>query len=162
MFRSWEGGGPLVVPDLADASASGCVGRYGESVPILLSGAEMADTKPQAGHAQSRLVARHPCVMKVSDPLVLVERSTTQAGLRGWAVAAAVVARLHELGRAEGIDVAAILGPVLLDLTESELEALAAQMTGPLMDTPRCLLGRPVRGWQAERRFGPERTSTGD
>lgn len=85
--------------------------------------------------------------MKVSDPLVLVERSTTQVGLKGWAVAAAVIARLHDLGRAEGIDVAAILGPALSDLTESELEALAAQITGPLMDPPRCLLGRSVREW---------------
>jgi hypothetical protein len=78
--------------------------------------------------------------MKVSDPLVLVERSSAQAGLAGWAVAAAIIARLREIGLSGGIDVPAILGPAISDLGESELEELARQLYGPLMDTSRCLL----------------------
>src|SRR3954452_7093900 len=93
------------------------VERYGESVPLLLVAPEIADTKPQADHAQSRLRARHPLRMKVFDPLVSVELGA-QAGLRGWAVAAAIIGRLQEVGLSGGIDMLAILGPVISDLSE--------------------------------------------
>src|SRR5687767_5888078 len=98
--------------------------------------------------------------MTVFDPLVSVEPSV-QADLRGWAVAAAIVARLHEVGLADGIDVPAILGPAISDLSESELEELARQLSGPLMDISRCLLRHHVRERQAACQVRPERTSYG-
>jgi hypothetical protein len=79
--------------------------------------------------------------MKVFDPLVSLEPSARAGGLRGWAVAAAIIARLQEVGLSAGIDVPAILGPAISDLSESELEELARQLSGPLMDTSRCFLG---------------------
>jgi hypothetical protein len=82
--------------------------------------------------------------MKVFDPLVSVELAA-HADLRGWAVAAAIIARLQEVGLSGGIDVPAILGPPLSDLGESELEELARQLYGPLMDTSRCLLEHPAK-----------------
>jgi hypothetical protein len=115
---------------------------------------EIADTKPQADHAQSRHMARHLLRMKVFDPLVSIEPSA-QAGLRGWAVAAAIIARLQEVGLSGGIDVPAILGPAISDLSESELEELARQLFGPLMDTSRCFLGHHVREWQAACQVRP-------
>ena len=72
--------------------------------------------------------------MNVFDPLVSVEPSA-QDGLRGWAVAAAIIACLNEVGLSRGIDVPAILGPAISDLGASELEELARQLYGPLMDT---------------------------
>jgi hypothetical protein len=72
--------------------------------------------------------------MNVFDPLVSVEPSA-QDGLRGWAVAAAIIARLQEVGLSVELDVPAILGPAISDLSESELEELARQLYGPLMDT---------------------------
>jgi hypothetical protein len=74
--------------------------------------------------------------MNVFDPLVSVEQSA-QPGLRGWAVAAAIIARLQEVGLSGGIDVPAILGPAISDLSDSELEELGRQLYGPLMDTSR-------------------------
>ena len=71
--------------------------------------------------------------MKIFDPLVSVEPGP-QTGLQGWAVAAAIIARLQEVG----IDVPAILGPALADLGKSELDELARHLAGPLMDRPRC------------------------
>lgn len=71
--------------------------------------------------------------MEIFDPLVSVEPGR-QTGLRGWAVAAAIIARLQEVG----IDVPAILGPALSDLGESELDELARNLAGPLMDHQRC------------------------
>jgi hypothetical protein len=82
--------------------------------------------------------------MKISDPLVSVQPST-QAGLRGWAVAAAIIARLQEVGLAGGIDMRAILGPAISDLSEPELEELARQMSGPLADTSQRVLGHCAR-----------------
>ena len=77
--------------------------------------------------------------MNAFDPLVSIE-PRAQAGLRGWAVAAAIIARLQDVGLSGGIDVPAILGPAISDLGESELEELARQLYGPLMDTSRCFL----------------------
>jgi len=77
--------------------------------------------------------------MKVFDPLVSIEPGA-QASLRGWAVAAAIIARLQEVGLSGGIDVPAILGPAISDLSESELEELARHLSGPLMDTSRGFL----------------------
>ena len=74
--------------------------------------------------------------MKVLDPLVSVAPGP-QAGLRGWAVAAAIIARLQEVGLPGGTDMRAILGPALSDLSEPELEELARQMSGPLADVRR-------------------------
>jgi hypothetical protein len=81
--------------------------------------------------------------MKVFDPLVSVDLAA-HADLRGWAVAAAIIARLQEVGLSGGIDVPAILGPAISDLGESELEELAKQLYGPLMDNSRCLLEHPA------------------
>lgn len=81
--------------------------------------------------------------MKVFDPLVSIEPGP-QAGLRGWAVAAAIIVRLQEAG----IDVPTILGPAISDLGESELEELARQLSSPLMDRPRCFRGHRVGRWQ--------------
>jgi hypothetical protein len=136
------------------------VGRYGESVPLLLSAPEIADTKPHAGHAQSRLTARHCLSMNVFDPPVSIEPGA-QASFRGWAVAAAIIARLQEVGLSGGIDVPAILGLTISDLSESELEELARQLSGPLMDTSRCFLGHHVSEWQARVRFDQSERPTG-
>jgi hypothetical protein len=105
-------------------------------------------------------MARHPLRMKVFDPLVSVELAA-HADLRGWAVAAAIIARLQEIGISDGIDLPAILGPAISDLSESELEELARQMFGPLMDTSRCFLRHHVREWQAACQVRPERTANG-
>jgi hypothetical protein len=88
-------------------------------------------------------MARHVVRMNAFDPLVSIEPGA-QVGLRGWAVAAAIIARLQEVGLSGGIDVRAILGPAISDLGESELEELARQLYGPLMDTSRCLLEHPA------------------
>jgi hypothetical protein len=83
--------------------------------------------------------------MKIVDPLVSVEPGP-QTCHRGWAVAAAIIARLQEVG----IDVPAILGPALADLDESDLDKLARHLAGPLMDGARCFrwhrAGLPVPG----------------
>ena len=100
----------------------------------LLIPHEIPDTKPQADHAQSRWMARHLVGMNAFDPLVSIEPAT-QAGLRGWAVAADLIARLQEVGPSGGIDIPAILGPAISDLGASELEELARQLYGPLIDT---------------------------
>lgn len=57
-------------------------------------------------------------------------------------MAAAIIARLQEVGLSGVIDIPAILGPTISDLSESELEELTRQMSGPLMDTSRCCLWR--------------------
>lgn len=88
---------------------------------------------------------RHRGSMKVFDPLVSVEPSNVQLGLRGWAVAAAIIARLNEASHYEGIDVTALIGPVISDLSDSELEELARQISGTLMDIPRCLPAEQFR-----------------
>jgi hypothetical protein len=85
--------------------------------------------------------------MKVMDPLVSIEPGA-RARLRGWAVAASIIARLQEVGLSSGIDVPAILGPAISDLSEADLEELARQLNGPLMDPPRCLFGDNVRECQ--------------
>ena len=95
--------------------------------------------------------------MKAFDPLVSIEPSA-QARLRGWAVAAGIIARLQEVGLSAGIDVPAILGPAISDLSESELEELIRQLSGPLMDTSRCFLGREG---QAACQVRTERTAYG-
>ena len=82
--------------------------------------------------------------MKIIDPLVSIEPSA-QARLRGWSVAAAIIARLQEVGLSSGTDVAAILGPAISDLNEADLKELARQLDGPLMDPPRYVLGDNVR-----------------
>ena len=86
--------------------------------------------------------------MRIFDSLVSIEPSV-QVDLRGWAVAAAIIARLQEVGRSDGIDVPAILGPAISDLSESELEELVRQLSGPLMDVSRCLLRHHAREWWA-------------
>jgi hypothetical protein len=98
--------------------------------------------------------------MKDFDPLVSIEPSA-QARLRGWAVAAGIIARLQEVGLSAGIDVPAILGPAISDLSESELEELIRQLSGPLMDTSRCFLGHDVREGQAACQVRTERTAYG-
>ena len=98
--------------------------------------------------------------MKVFDPLVSIEPSA-QTGLRGWAVAAAIIARLQEVGLSAGIDVPAILGPAISDLGESEWEELARQLSGPLMDSPRCILGHRVGQWQATSQLQSKGPITG-
>ena len=60
-------------------------------------------------------MARHLVRMNAFDPLVSIEPGA-QAGIRGWAVAAAIIARLKEAGLSGGIDVLAILGPAISDL----------------------------------------------
>jgi len=89
--------------------------------------------------------------MKFSDPLVSIEPGA-QTGRRGWAVAAAIIARLQEVGLSAGIDVPAILGPAMSDLGESEWQELARQFSGPLVDSPRCFLGHRVGQWSATSR----------
>ena len=68
--------------------------------------------------------------MKVFDPLVSIEPSA-QARLRGWAVAAAIIARLQEVGLSGGIDVPAILGPAISDLSEADLQSWPGNQTAP-------------------------------
>ena len=79
-------------------------------------------------------MAWHLVRMNAFDPLVSIEPGA-QAGLRGWAVAAAILARLLEVDLSAGTDVPAILGPAISDLGKSELEELARQLYGPLMDS---------------------------
>ena len=130
-------------------------GVDGTGIVSLRASTETADTKPQSDHALSHPTTRHRLRMTVFDPLVLIEPSA-QAGLRGWAVAAAIIARLQEVGLSDGIDVPAILGPAISDLSEPELEQLARQLFGPLMDISRCLLGHHVREWLAACQVRPE------
>ena len=89
--------------------------------------------------------------MKVDDPLVSMDLSA-EARLKGWAVAAAIIARLQETGTSGGIDVSAILGPAISDLTGSELEELARQLSGPLTDTSPCPLSSLAREWRSSNR----------
>ncbi len=77
--------------------------------------------------------------MELFDPLVSFDPSA-HAGLRGWAVAAAIIGRLQDAGLSAGIDVRAILSPAISDLSEPEREELARQAFGPLMDPSRCTL----------------------
>ena len=79
--------------------------------------------------------------MNAFDPLVSIP-ARAASDLRGWAVAAALIARLQEVDVSGEIDAPAILGAALSDLSESELEELARQMFGPLTDTSRCPVGR--------------------
>jgi hypothetical protein len=92
---------------------------------------------------QSRRMARYLVRMNAFDPLVSIEPGA-QVGLRGWAVAAAIIGRLQEVGLSGGMNVPAILGPAISDPGESELEELARQLYGPLMDTSRCLPEHPA------------------
>lgn len=85
--------------------------------------------------------------MRIFDPLVSVEPNT-QVSVRGWAVAAAIIARLQEVGHSGGIDVPGVLGPAISDLSETELEELVRQLSGPLMDTSRCIVRQHVREWR--------------
>jgi hypothetical protein len=121
----------------------GVWGGTGGLYRSLLSASEIADTKPRADHAQPRLLTGHLLRMTVLDPLLSFEPSM-KAGLRGWAVAAAIIARLQQVGRSEAFELTAILGPVIADLSESELEELARQVNGPLMDTDDAFLGVPI------------------
>ena len=98
--------------------------------------------------------------MKAFDPLVSIEPSA-QARLRGWAVAAGIIARLQEVGLSAGIDVPAILGPAIADLSEPELEELARQLSGPLMDTSHAFR-HDVREWLAACRFDQSEHLAGD
>ncbi|WP_170303834.1 hypothetical protein [Reyranella soli] len=79
--------------------------------------------------------------MKLDDPLVSMDLSA-EACLKG-AVAAAIIARLREVGVLDRTDSMAVPWLRHLRFTKSELEDLARQLTGPLMDTPHCLLGTP-------------------
>ena len=56
-------------------------------------------------------------------------------GHRGWAVAAAIIGLLQEAELLDGIDLPAILGPVISDLSKEELEELDRQVFGPLSET---------------------------
>ena len=82
--------------------------------------------------------------MTFDDPLVSMELSI-EAASRGWAVAAAIIGRLEEVGVLDPTDSMAVVGPAISDLTKAELEALGRQLTGPLMDTPQWLLGYAAR-----------------
>ena len=93
-------------------------------------------------------MARHRLHMKFDDPLVSMELRA-EARLKGWAVAAAIIARLQEVGFLDRINSMAVLDPAISDLTKSELEELARQLTGSLMDTPQCLLEHQAMRVQA-------------
>jgi hypothetical protein len=73
--------------------------------------------------------------MKSPDLLVSVEPTSEDTGRRGWAVAAAIIGRLQEADLV-GIDLPAILGPLISDLSEAELEELDRQFFGPLTEAP--------------------------
>jgi|SRR5688572_9458221 hypothetical protein len=94
--------------------------------------------------------------MEVFDPLVSIEPSARSC-LRGWTVAAAIIAGLQEVELSGRIDLPAILDRALPDLSDSEWEVLIRQMSGPLEDTPRCFLGHPAREWLAASQVRPER-----
>jgi hypothetical protein len=83
--------------------------------------------------------------MTVLDPLVSIKPST-EAARRGWAVAAAIIGRLQEADLV-GIDLPAILRPVISALSELELAELDRQFYGPLTETETSLLGE----WHAVR-----------
>jgi hypothetical protein len=104
-------------------------------------------------------MAPHPLRMKIFDPLVSVEPAA-HADLRGWAVAASIIARLQEINISGGIDLPEILGPAISDLSDSELEELARQMFGPLMDTSECFPGHRCREWLAACHVRSERTAS--
>jgi len=92
--------------------------------------------------------------MQTFDPLVSLEgsmpgpASASATGLTGWLVAAEIIDRLREFGLLTSIDVAAIVGPALSDLTESELDELSRLLDGPLTDTPRGILQRYLKSRQ--------------
>jgi hypothetical protein len=87
--------------------------------------------------------------MQTVDPLVSIEASEDEskeaASLAGWIVAAEIIARLREHSLLSPIDVAAIIGPALADLTRAELDELSRQLDGPLFDSPRSCLERYLR-----------------
>ena len=74
--------------------------------------------------------------MTVVDPLVSLHTSD-ETGLRGWAVAAALVSQLQEADRSGALDVSGILAAAISDLDEAELKELDRQLFGPLTENSR-------------------------
>ncbi|GEP61752.1 hypothetical protein [Reyranella soli] len=97
----------------------------------------------------------------LSDPLVSFEPSA-RTHLRGWAIAAAIVARLQEVGFSGGIDVPEVLGPIISDLNGAELQELARQLSGPLADVMPFSRSQLARWWQPARQVPPEAKTYGD
>ncbi len=91
------------------------------------------------------------------DPLVRIRTrpvdtlDTSDAsvfGLAGWAVAAELLARMRDLNVISVPEAAAIIDRALSDLDESDLDDLAEQLNGPLVDGSRTALGRYLEAWR--------------
>jgi len=87
--------------------------------------------------------------MQAIDPLVSIEGSDEESkgttSLAGWIVAAEIIARLREHSLLSQIDIIAIVGPALSDLSKSELDELSRQLDVPIVDSPHGCLERYLR-----------------
>ena len=86
--------------------------------------------------------------MQAVDPLVSIETSgeESKASLAGWILAAEIIARLREHSLLSQIDIVAIVGPALSDLSKSELDELSRQLDVPIVDSPHGCLERYLKG----------------
>ena len=88
--------------------------------------------------------------MQAIDPLVSIESSGRESksavSLAGWILAAEIIARLREHSLLSQIDIVAIVGPALSDLSKSELDELSRQLDVPIVDSPHGCLERYLKG----------------
>ena len=88
--------------------------------------------------------------MQAVNPLVFIEGSRREsknaASLAGWILAAEIIARLREHSLLSQIDIVAIVGPALSDLSKSELDELSRQLDVPIVDSPHGCLERYLKG----------------
>jgi hypothetical protein len=91
------------------------------------------------------------------DPLVIiktrpVDASDTYGGaalsLAGWVVAAELLARMRDLNVIGAQEATAIIDHALSDLDESDLDELAEQLEGPLVDGSPTALGPYLKSWR--------------
>jgi len=91
------------------------------------------------------------------DPLVIIKTRPldtfdTQGGaafgLAGWVVAAELLARMRDLNVIGAQEATAIIDHALSELDESDLDELAEQLEGPLVDGSRSALGPYLKSWR--------------
>src|SRR5262245_28285713 len=91
------------------------------------------------------------------DPLVIIKTRPldtfdTQGGaafgLAGWVVAAELLARMRDLNVIGAREATAIIDHALSELDESDLDELAEQLEGPLVDGSRTALGSHLKSWR--------------
>lgn len=89
---------------------------------------------------------RDPLVIIRTRPLDTFDTSGASAfSLAGWVVAAELLARMRDLNVIGAQEAAAIIDRALAGLDESDLDELAEQLDGHLVDGSRTALGRYLR-----------------